>query len=37
MLPSCSVILLHPPRNIVICAMPLEFVPCINNLLKINQ
>ena len=36
MLPSCRVILPHPPCNIVMCAIPLEFVLCINNLFKIK-
>ena len=36
MLPSCRVILPHPPRNIVMRAIPLEFVLCINNLFKIK-
>jgi hypothetical protein len=35
-LPSCRVILSHPPRNIVMRAIPLEFVLYINNLLKIK-
>ena len=37
MLPSCCVILPQPPRNIAMRAIPLEFVQCINNLLKINK
>jgi hypothetical protein len=35
-LPSCRVILSHPPRNIVMRAIPLEFVLYINNLFKIK-
>ena len=36
MLPSCHVTLPHPPHNIVMRAIPLKFVPCINNLFKIK-
>ena len=36
MLPSCRVILPHPPLNIVMHAVPFEFVLCINNLFKIK-
>jgi hypothetical protein len=36
MLPSCRVILPHPPRNIVMRAIPLKFMLCINNLFKIK-
>jgi hypothetical protein len=36
MLPSCHMILPFPPHNIVICAIPLKFVLCINNSFKIK-
>jgi hypothetical protein len=36
MLPSCHVILPHPSLNIVMRAILLEFVLCINNLFKIK-
>ena len=36
MLPSCRVILAHPPHNIVMNAIPPEFVLRINNLFKIK-
>jgi hypothetical protein len=36
MLPSCRVIFPHPTCNIVMRAIPLEFVLCINNLFKIK-
>ena len=34
LLPSCRVILPYPLHNIVICAIPLKFVLCINNSYK---
>ena len=37
MLPSCRVSLPHPPRNIGMRVIPLEFVLCINNLVKIKK
>jgi hypothetical protein len=36
MLPSCRVIFPHPPHNIVMRVIPLEFVLCISNLFKIK-
>ena len=36
MFPSCRVIFSHPPRNMVIHVVPLEFVLRINNLFKIK-
>ena len=36
MLPSCRVIFPHPPHNIVMRVVPVEFVLCISNLLKIS-
>jgi len=36
MLPSCRLILPHPSCNIIMRAIPLEFVLCINNLFKIK-
>jgi hypothetical protein len=36
MLPSCRVIFLHPRHNIVMRAVPVEFVLCISNLFKIK-
>ena len=35
MLPSCRMIFSHPPHNIIIRAVPVEFVLCISNLFKI--
>ena len=36
MLPSCRMILPYPPHNIVVRAIPLKFVLCINNSFKIK-
>jgi hypothetical protein len=36
MLPSCHVIFPHSPHNIIMCAVPLEFVLCISDLFKIK-
>ena len=36
MLLSCRVILPYPPDNIIVRAIPLKFVPCINNSFKIK-
>ena len=36
MLPSCRVILPYPPHNIVVRAIPLKFILCINSLFKIK-
>ena len=35
MLPSCRVIFPHPPYNIIIRVVLVEFVLCISNLFKI--
>ena len=37
MLSSCYVILPYPPHNIVVCAIPLKIVLCINNSFKIKM
>jgi len=36
MLPSCRVILSYPSHNIVVRAIPLKFMLCINNSFKIK-
>jgi hypothetical protein len=36
MLPSCRIIFSHPRHNIVMRAVPVEFVLCISNLFKIK-
>ena len=36
MLPSCRVILSYPPHNIIVHAIPLKFMLCINNSFKIK-